>query len=83
MNDSYKLHKILPTKVDPLVSLMKVEKVPDSTYEVSVLENLAALQDVEERWQLFLFFADGWGFRETSERSEGSDRVACKTPGDF
>jgi len=34
MNDSYKLHKVLPSKVDPLVSLMKVEKVPDSTYEM-------------------------------------------------
>jgi len=33
-NDSYTLHKILPTQVDPLVSLMKVEKVPDSTYEM-------------------------------------------------
>jgi 26S proteasome regulatory subunit T6 len=33
-NESYKLHKILPTKVDPLVSLMMVEKVPDSTYDV-------------------------------------------------
>merc|ERR1719482_1425227 len=33
-NDSYELHKILPTAVDPLVSLMKVEKVPDSTYEM-------------------------------------------------
>eukprot|EP01129_Flabellula_baltica_P005972 TRINITY_DN219_c0_g2_i1.p1 TRINITY_DN219_c0_g2~~TRINITY_DN219_c0_g2_i1.p1 ORF type:complete len:394 (-),score=111.68 TRINITY_DN219_c0_g2_i1:9-1190(-) len=33
-NDSYELHKILPNKVDPLVSLMKVEKVPDSTYEM-------------------------------------------------
>lgn len=32
-SDSYILHKILPTKVDPLVSLMKVEKVPDSTYD--------------------------------------------------
>ena len=32
-NDSYTLHKILPTKVDPLVSLMKVEAVPDSTYD--------------------------------------------------
>merc|ERR1712142_729274 len=31
-NDSYTLHKILPNKVDPLVSLMMVEKVPDSTY---------------------------------------------------
>ena len=26
------LHLVLPSKVDPLVSLMKVEKVPDSTY---------------------------------------------------
>ena len=33
-NDSYTLHKILPTKVDPLVSLMKVEAVPDSTYDM-------------------------------------------------
>eukprot|EP01097_Dermamoeba_algensis_P002204 TRINITY_DN1878_c0_g1_i1.p1 TRINITY_DN1878_c0_g1~~TRINITY_DN1878_c0_g1_i1.p1 ORF type:complete len:396 (-),score=108.01 TRINITY_DN1878_c0_g1_i1:79-1266(-) len=33
-NDSYTLHKVLPSKVDPLVSLMKVEKVPDSTYEM-------------------------------------------------
>ncbi|KAI9363910.1 hypothetical protein DFJ73DRAFT_810043 [Zopfochytrium polystomum] len=31
--DSYQLHKILPNKVDPLVSLMMVEKVPDSTYD--------------------------------------------------
>jgi len=33
-SDSYMLHRILPTKVDPLVSLMKVEKVPDSTYDM-------------------------------------------------
>lgn len=33
-NDSYSLHKILPNKVDPLVSLMMVEKVPDSTYDM-------------------------------------------------
>jgi len=33
-SDSYVLYKILPTKVDPLVSLMKVEKVPDATYEM-------------------------------------------------
>uniref|UniRef100_A0A915D0T1 26S protease regulatory subunit n=1 Tax=Ditylenchus dipsaci TaxID=166011 RepID=A0A915D0T1_9BILA len=32
--DSYTIHKILPNKVDPLVSLMMVEKVPDSTYEM-------------------------------------------------
>lgn len=32
--DSYTLHKVLPNKVDPLVSLMMVEKVPDSTYEM-------------------------------------------------
>lgn len=33
-SDSYELHKILPSKVDPLVSLMMVEKVPDSTYDM-------------------------------------------------
>jgi len=33
-NDSYALHKILPNKVDALVSLMRVEKVPDSTYDM-------------------------------------------------
>lgn len=33
-NDVYLLHVLLPTKVDPLVSLMKVEKVPDSTYDM-------------------------------------------------
>ena len=33
-SDSYVLHKVLPNKVDPLVSLMRVEKVPDSTYEM-------------------------------------------------
>jgi 26S proteasome regulatory subunit T6 len=33
-SDSYVLHKILPNKVDPLVSLMMVEKVPDSTYDM-------------------------------------------------
>ena len=33
-SDSYTLHKILPTKVDPMVQLMKVEKVPDSTYDM-------------------------------------------------
>ena len=33
-SDSYTLHKILPTKVDPLISLMRVEKVPDATYDM-------------------------------------------------
>ncbi|KAH7815610.1 putative 26S protease regulatory subunit 8 [Monocercomonoides exilis] len=32
-SDSFVLHRILPNKVDPLVSLMKVEKVPDSSYD--------------------------------------------------
>jgi len=32
--DSYILHKILKSKVDPLISLMKVEKVPDSNYDM-------------------------------------------------
>jgi len=33
-SDSYQLHTILPNKVDPLVSLMMVEKVPESTYDM-------------------------------------------------
>ena len=32
--DSYVLHRILPSKVDSLVKLMKVEKIPDSTYDI-------------------------------------------------
>ncbi|KAJ2721575.1 26S proteasome regulatory subunit 8 [Coemansia sp. Benny D115] len=33
-SDSLKLTRILPNKIDPLVSLMMVEKVPDSTYDM-------------------------------------------------
>eukprot|EP00494_Astrolonche_serrata_P025379 UN25640 len=33
-HDVYTLHRILPSKVDPLVSLMRVEKVPDATYDM-------------------------------------------------
>ena len=32
-NDGYQLHRILPSKVDPLVSLMRVEKAPAATYD--------------------------------------------------
>lgn len=39
-SDSYRLFKVLPSKVDPLVSLMMVEKVPDATYDmIGGLEN--------------------------------------------
>lgn len=39
-SDSYRLFKVLPSKVDPLVSLMMVEKIPDATYDmVGGLEN--------------------------------------------
>ncbi len=33
-SDSMAIHRLLPTQVDPLVSLMKVEKVPDATYDM-------------------------------------------------
>ena len=33
-SDSLTLFRVLPSKVDPLVSLMLVEKVPDSTYDM-------------------------------------------------
>ncbi|KAL6122400.1 hypothetical protein NUSPORA_00584 [Nucleospora cyclopteri] len=32
--DSSDIHRILPTQVDPIVSLMMLEKVPDSTYSM-------------------------------------------------
>eukprot|EP01039_Chlorochromonas_danica_P004267 gene4267-4687_t len=49
-SDSYMLHKILPTKVDPLVSLMKVEKVPDSTYDMvgGLTEQIKEIKEVIE-----------------------------------
>jgi len=49
-NDSYMLHKILPNKIDPLVSLMKVEKVPDSTYEMvgGLSKQVKAIKEVIE-----------------------------------
>lgn len=33
-SDSYYLHRVLPTLIDPIVSLMMVEKAPDSTYDM-------------------------------------------------
>ena len=33
LGDKMKINRILPSRVDPLVSLMRVEKVPDSTYD--------------------------------------------------
>lgn len=49
-SDSYMLHKILPSKVDPLVSLMRVEKVPDSTYDMvgGLDEQIRELKEVIE-----------------------------------
>jgi 26S proteasome regulatory subunit T6 len=45
LSDSYKLEKILPSSVDPLVSLMMVEKVPDSTYDmIELFESLGIAQ---------------------------------------
>jgi len=32
--ETYEITKLLPTTSDPIVSLMKVEKVPDSTYDM-------------------------------------------------
>jgi hypothetical protein len=50
-HDSYTLHKILPTKVDPLVSLMRVEKVPDSSYDMvgGLDKQIQELKEVRRR----------------------------------
>ena len=31
-SDSYLIYKILPQKIDPLISLMRIENIPNSTY---------------------------------------------------
>lgn len=54
-NDSYTLHLLLPTKVDPLVSLMKVEKVPDSTYDMvgGLDQQIKEIKEVHEHcWRV-------------------------------
>jgi 26S proteasome regulatory subunit T6 len=47
---TYEISKILPTNVDPLVSLMKVEKVPDSTYDMigGLKKQIEEVKDVIE-----------------------------------
>ena len=49
-NDIYTLHKILTNKVDQLVSLMMVEKVPDSTYKTlgGLEEQIKEIKEVIE-----------------------------------
>jgi len=32
--DSHEIQRVLPNRIDPLISMMMVEKVPDSTYEM-------------------------------------------------
>lgn len=50
-NDSYALHILLPSKIDPLVSLMKVEKVPDSTYDM-IGGCDQQIKEIKEVWRL-------------------------------
>ena len=47
---NYILHKILPQTVDPIVSLMKVEKTPDSTYDMigGLTKQIEEVKDVIE-----------------------------------
>ena len=47
---SQKIIKVMPTKVDPIVSLMKVEKVPDSTYDMcgGLDKQIAEVKEVNE-----------------------------------
>lgn len=56
-NDSYVLHLILPSKVDPLVNLMKVEKVPDSTYDMigGLDQQIKEIKEVDFSTRLILW----------------------------
>jgi len=49
-SDNSDIHRILPTKVDPIVSLMMVEKVPDSTYSMigGLKEQIKEIREVIE-----------------------------------
>jgi 26S proteasome regulatory subunit T6 len=55
---SYMLHVILPSKVDPLVNLMKVEKVPDSTYDMigGLDQQIKEIKEVCEEFHCTLHF---------------------------
>jgi hypothetical protein len=89
-NDSYTLHKILPTKVDPLVSLMKVEAVPDSTYDMigglekQVMEIKEVIDSVESHDSM-----DPWDRTKVKRLREEvrilkrqvEDLIANRTPG--
>jgi 26S proteasome regulatory subunit T6 len=67
-NDSYVLHLILPSKVDPLVNLMKVEKVPDSTYDMigGLDQQIKEIKEVSIRIQLHLLIMEI--FRNCAQR---------------
>jgi len=47
---TYEISRLLPQNIDPLVSLMKVEKVPDSTYDMigGLKKQIEELKDVIE-----------------------------------
>jgi len=49
-SDTYALYRILPSKVDPIVSLMMVEKAPDSTYDMigGLSEQIKEVKEVIE-----------------------------------
>lgn len=49
-SDTHAIHRILPSSVDPLVSLMLVEKVPDSTYDMigGLEEQIKEIREVME-----------------------------------
>ena len=77
-NDSYTLHLLLPTKVDPLVSLMKVEKVPDSTYDMigGLDQQIKEIKEVRSLPWLPSFIA------ECLETCPEGQHVVCHLAGD-
>ena len=78
-NDSYTLHLLLPTKVDPLVSLMKVEKVPESTYDMigGADEQIKEIKEVGSGCGFSLSSAPAHGLRHPAAWHE------CCTPCPF
>ena len=66
LNDGYTLHKMLPNKVDLLVSLVMMEKVLDTTYEM--IGQIKEIKEVIEfLWSILsnltcIAQAKGWCF---------------------
>ncbi|RWW23391.1 hypothetical protein GW17_00012358 [Ensete ventricosum] len=85
-NDSYVLHLILPSKVDPLVNLMKVEKVPDSTYDMigGLDQQIKEIKEIHSRKMNLMRGIDLKKIAEKMNGASGAElKAVCTEAGMF